>query len=199
MRIIFTLHEIKSIVIATAVLSVAFAIASSGLEKLSTFPTAFLFSLISVGIGFIAHELLGHKLLAQKFDYYAEFVLWPAGLVIALAFSFLGFVFAAPGAVMIGGRPDLWGEVKPITRKKYGLISLGGPVVNIVLALLFITLNFFSPFVLWSTAAMINVWLALFNMLPFPPLDGSKVFAWDKKIFVTVFAVIIALFVFVGF
>lgn len=208
MRIIFTTREIRSIVIATAVLSVAFAIAKIfnvygfgsllSINVLSFLPEAFMFSLVSVGIGFIAHELIGHKLLAQRFDYYAEFVLWPVGLVIALAFSFMGFVFAAPGAVMIGSRPDLWGEVKPISRKKYGIISLGGPVVNIALALLFIALNFFNPFELWATAAMINVWLALFNMLPIPPLDGSKVFAWDRRVFVVLFAAIIALFIFVG-
>ncbi|TET00912.1 MAG: site-2 protease family protein, partial [Hadesarchaea archaeon] len=27
--------------------------------------------------------------------------------------------------------------------------------------------------------ALINLWLAFFNLLPFPPLDGEKVFLWS--------------------
>jgi len=207
MRITFTGKEIKEIVIATAVLSVAFGIAfSGGLAGLSastglaSLSVSILFSFIAVGIGFIAHELIGHKFIAQRFNFHAEFRMWPFGLAIAIIFSFGGFVFAAPGAVVIQQRYDLWGRASAITKKSMGLIAIAGPAVNIVLAFVFFLLSVIVPvgiggIELFALATRINIWLAIFNMLPIPPLDGSKVFAWDKKIWIGFFALCIALFV----
>jgi Zn-dependent protease len=47
---------------------------------------------------------------------------------------------------------------------------------------------------LFGLAVFVNLWLAIFNMLPIPPLDGSKVFSWDKRIWTILFAVLIGLF-----
>jgi len=33
---------------------------------------------------------------------------------------------------------------------------------------------------------MVNLWLAAFNMLPFPPLDGGKVLSWNPIIWALV-------------
>lgn len=69
-------------------------------------------------------------------------------------------------------------------------VGLAGPAANILLALLFgvlLRVSFsgylifagFLPPVFWELVAFIiyiNISLALFNLLPFPPLDGSKIF-----------------------
>jgi len=60
------------------------------------------------------------------------------------------------------------------------LISLAGPASNLILAALlsliirFITLNDLSGFLIY-TIIQLNVLLAVFNLIPIPPLDGSKV------------------------
>jgi len=200
MKIVFTAKEIKEILIAAAVLSVAFSLAFSngiigGIQHLASLPMLIIFSFIAVGIGFLAHELIGHKIIAQRFGMYAEFRMWPLGLVIALVSSLAGFVFAAPGAVYVGSRMDLWGNVQPVSRKKMGLVSIAGPIINIALALAFLGLYAAYPSDLFVLAVFVNTWLALFNMLPIPPLDGSKVFAWDKKIWAAMFAVCVIMFV----
>ena len=42
---------------------------------------------------------------------------------------------------------------------------------------------------IFVSAAMINFFLALFNLLPIPPLDGSKVFTWNIPIWVVTIAI----------
>ena len=63
------------------------------------------------------------------------------------------------------------------------LVGVAGPGSNLVIALVlgFVVrflgylpyLNTIAPFL--SFIVMINIWLALFNLLPLPPLDGSKI------------------------
>lgn len=70
-------------------------------------------------------------------------------------------------------------------RKKMAYVALAGPASNIAMATLtaFLYLHlskYFGPFgffasTFFSYLIMINVFLASFNMLPVPPLDGSKI------------------------
>lgn len=134
----------------------------------------------TVGLGFIFHEL-GHKSVAQRFGCVAEYRLWMLGLFFALAFAiFTPFVFAAPGAVYI--------HKEYLTIRENGLISLSGPMVNVLLGLVFLWVFLSTGFTflgLWGFR--VNFFLALFNMIPFPPLDGSKVVEWNPFIWGAVF------------
>ena len=178
------LQELKDLIISAVVLALVFAIYRTGIGNLFSFAivVAFIFSLLTLSLAFILHEM-GHRFTAQKYGCYAEYKMWPKGLLLALVLSpFL--IFAAPGAVMIHPRADLWGRAVSMTRKKMGIISLAGPAMNILLAGVFILLNFLFPSEIFSLGIFINLWLAFFNMIPFPPLDGSKIFAWDKRIWI---------------
>ena len=64
------------------------------------------------------------------------------------------------------------------------LVSLAGPVTNFVLAIAFavpIRFGLISAtdpgFAILLQAAVLNLVLGIFNLIPIPPLDGSKVFA----------------------
>ena len=93
----FTTSEIRDLIIAFVVISLSFAIVNGGRDP-SAVLTILPIVMVGVGAGFILHEL-GHKFVSMKYGYWAEFKLWPQGLIFALISSFLGFVFAAPGAV----------------------------------------------------------------------------------------------------
>ena len=144
---------------------------------LTRFAVYFAIALIGVGTGFVFHEL-AHKGIAQKFGYQAEFRLWRLGLIVAIAtavLSFGRFLFFAPGAVYTRS----YRQSRP---RDEGLISAAGPLANLIIAALFYMLNF-SPGILGiigSFGFQINLWLAAFNLIPFPPLDGVKVFRWNK-------------------
>ena len=58
--------------------------------------------------------------------------------------------------------------------------------MNYVLGLLFLGLSFLIPSLGWvfMIGFSINMWLGLFNLIPFGPLDGLKVFHWNKIVWV---------------
>lgn len=154
-------------------------------------------SLLTVGIGFIFHEM-AHKFVAIRFGYWAEFVKDNTMLLVAVIMAALaGFVFAAPGATVIYSR-----DGRPLTKREDGIISAAGPVVNLLLCIVFAALFFLAGgktglaggnllAMLGIAGVQINAMIAAFNLLPVSVLDGRKVFAWNIPVF---FVLIIAAF-----
>ncbi len=168
--------EIRDLVKAWFAISLAFAIAFMGLSFDYRFLIALVVSGFTVGVGFLLHEL-AHKYYAQKYHCWAEFRANNFMLLLALIFSFFGFVFAAPGGVFIKGN---------VNDKRNGIISLAGPMTNIILGFIFMAVMFVTidPIrKIFFYGMYINYWLALFNMIPFFPFDGAKVFKWNKAIY----------------
>jgi len=177
MKIHFSKEELRDLVKSWGVITVAFAIVLSGNNLLAN-PSFLIISAVAVGFGFLLHEL-GHKFVAQHYGCFAEFRSFDFMLVLAFFMSFFGFVFAAPGAVMIRGH---------VTNERNGKISVAGPLVNIVMAVGFLFLMMFSAGFMLEIAKygfIINSFLALFNLIPFGNFDGSKVYRWNKGVWWT--------------
>jgi Zn-dependent protease len=156
----------------------------------SSFWILFVVSLLTAGIGFLFHEL-AHKIAAQKFGCAAEFRAFDNMLFLALGLAVvIGFTFIAPGAVMISGL---------ITRRENGIISVAGPLTNYVLGLIFLGLALLFPALnfIFLIGFNVNLWLGLFNMIPFLNFDGAKIFYWNKWVWggMVVFGVAFLFFV----
>lgn len=105
-----------------------------------------------------------------------------------------------PLLLILSGSPVIFGAAKPVPidpfnlkegRKDIALVALSGPLTNLIIAILGSFLiklfpffsNLLPPFLssilylLLSNVVALNLLLAIFNLLPIPPLDGSKVFA----------------------
>ena len=114
----FSLLEIQHILIAWAVLSLAFG----AVLYRPLFSIGFAYvvgaSAIVLGLGFIFHELM-HKFAAQKYGYDAEFKIWPMWLLIALIMAFfIGIVFASPGATYFKPDPrEYYMDPKGLTKR----------------------------------------------------------------------------------
>lgn len=186
----FSEEETKHIAIAVGVLTLAFTVIFSGGIKhiLSSDPleitVILLISFIAVITAFLFHEL-GHKFVAQRYGLWAEFRSWNLGLLFALFGSFMGFLFAAPGAVYIRGY---------VTKEQNGKISAAGPAMNIIVLGAAMVIFVFSSGVVSVVAfyiAYINTFIGGFNMIPFPPLDGSKIVKWSIPTYVSMLAVFV--------
>ncbi len=188
-------RELRDLTLSALVLALAFGIALSGginaLREPLRLALVSLMALVGVSSGFVLHEL-GHRYVARRLGSFAEYVMWPKGLLMALGFSLFGFVFAAPGAVTIhrGEGPGS----RALTKETTGIISIAGPAFNIVLASVFLFLNAAYPALVFSLAAIVNSWLAIFNLIPFGPLDGAKIFSWNKLAWSGALGAAIALF-----
>jgi len=188
------IREFRDLSISAIVL--AFIFSFQGYGNLSNILWMLPVGLLTVSISFLAHEM-AHRYYAKKYGCHAEYQIWWYGIVLALVFSLAsnGMVkFAALGAVMIFPAIDMWGNMKILTRKEYGTISLAGPVMNLGLAGIFALLGFFiHPLLFMGT--MINIWLAIFNLIPIWILDGAKIFHWDKRVWIAVFAASVVVFI----
>ncbi|MDP3954248.1 MAG: site-2 protease family protein [bacterium] len=102
-------------------------------------------------------------------------------VIIPLLLLFGPYLFAGKLGAFIG-----WAKPVPynpllLSDKKYGSAKVGfaGPAANFIIAIMFGILIRFIPvagpfYIAISWVVYINIFLALFNLIPIPPLDGSK-------------------------
>src|SRR3972149_8355505 len=99
-----------------------------------------------------------------------------------------------PLLLILGGSPVVFGAAKPVPvdpfnlrepRKDMALVSFAGPLTNFLIATITAFIfKFVGPFItdplllaIIYTIVQLNLLLGIFNLLPIPPLDGSKIFA----------------------
>lgn len=151
-------------------------------------PEIFFATIIAFVIAVTIHEFM-HAWSALYLGDSTAYSLGRVTLNPVMHFDPLGFVlmiFLAMGLGVIA-----WGKPVPVNpnRMRYGkvgfaLTALAGPASNLILAAAVVFPLRFSdvelvgfPGLLVSQLVFINLLLAAFNMIPIPPLDGSKILA----------------------
>lgn len=159
------------------------AAVSGSLNPSLTGLLAFVFAL-----AFILHELC-HKITARHYGLWAEFRLSLLGVIVTLISAFIPAVkIVSPGAVLVSGEAN---------RRIIGKIALSGPIINMLLAILFLMLQystedgFLGTIYIWGF--IVNAYITFFNLIPFSTLDGTKIFWWNKYIWMMAFTTSIIL------
>lgn len=97
-----------------------------------------------------------------------------------------------PGLLVLSGSPILFGAAKPVpynpynfTNQRWGeaIVAAAGPAANIMIAIIFAIIirsaevfQLSQSFIELSIMIIVlNIFLAFFNLVPIPPLDGSKI------------------------
>tara|TARA_Y100000310_G_scaffold214909_1_gene215892 strand:+ start:284 stop:850 length:567 start_codon:yes stop_codon:yes gene_type:complete len=134
------------------------------------------FSILVTAPAVVLHEL-AHKFVAMYYGYTATFNIWGFGLGLGMFLKLIGspLIIIAPGFVQIS-------ELAFANDFAYRLIAFSGPAVNLILwlsSMFMLKLN--KRYTTKQTAALkltkyLNGLLFFFNMLPFGPFDGKKVF-----------------------
>ena len=99
-----------------------------------------------------------------------------------------------PLILILGSSPVIFGAAKPVPvdpfnfrepRKDMAIVSLVGPLTNFLIAIITaVVFKLISPFIndqfiiqIIYTIVSLNLLLGIFNLIPIPPLDGSKIAA----------------------
>lgn len=178
----FSLTEIKHLTIsALLVMGVGLSVFRVGYWY--TDPVMLVILALVFASVFLLHEI-AHKFVAQHYGLWAEFRLFLIGALLTLFSVVSPIKFVAPGAVMIAGSAS---------KDVVGKTSVAGPLTNITLSLISLTVAFLLPlhsvqYEVAMLSAAFNSWIALFNLIPVAMLDGLKVFKWNKIIWGMTFA-----------
>jgi Zn-dependent protease len=176
--------EIFEYILAIFVLTFIFSF--EGSKFVSTNMTRSFFAVVTA---FLLHEI-AHKYVASKLGYYARFHFYFPSAILAFLLVFTGVKVAAIGYITLYPykfKSWMYRRLK-ISLEEVGKIALVGPAVNIFLA-------YVSFFLGFSFFKDVNKWFALFNLLPIPPLDGSKVLHWKLGGWAFFFALTIILMI----
>ena len=143
------------------------------------------FFLLAVIVHEYAHGLVAYKLGDPTAKHMGRLTLNPLAHI-----DLIGTIIL-PLLLLMVRAPFIFGWAKPVPinflslknpKRDMILVSIAGPFSNIALALMLsiiIRTNIFGVnslgYLFLATAILINLVLAVFNIIPIPPLDGSKI------------------------
>jgi len=140
--------------------------------------------IVAMSVHEFAHGLVAYKLGDSTAKYSGRLTLnplahidlfWTLLLPLFLFISTNGaFVFGAAKPVPI----NYWALKNP--KRDIIWIGASGPLMNFIFAVFLSLLIKFTPLAVWikvifANLALINVVLGVFNLIPVPPLDGSRI------------------------
>ena len=203
----FTSVEITGFVLLVVVASFVYSFDKWGVESFDFFfgLENWLWSLVLFGFIIFIHHA-AQRVCALQYGFRAEHSVWWYGLMGSVLLSVLsnGWIkWYAFSGVMIQLLP-----VQRLGRFRYGPnvqsfanVAAMGPVANVCAAAVVKTISWLVPLPGWFVDEWFtqNLIFAAWNMLPIPPLDGSRMLYASRLFYVFVFGALFGYVLLVGF
>ena len=201
----FTHQELQHITIASILVILVFlSIVFNPFSQYSLQINPIIIILSALGglIIFLSHEF-GHKYLARRYGFFAEFRLIQEGAIITAISIFLPFFkVILPGTVSVSS----WSS----DIEQTGRIAIIGPLINLLTSgLLLILSGLLYNYPVFNTGttcgqffiflSLLAINIAAFNLIPFGPLDGLKVLTWNRDVYYVTFGITVIAWLIITF
>ena len=208
-KIQFSKTEIINLVLAAIVIGFLFSFKSFSINYITSVINWIKYSIF--GLVALVIYILAQKLTAKRFNAQVEYRIWnikrfwftnelsfevPLGLILALLLIFLtngAFIFLAISSFAVVRKhvAHKIGRIFPrVTEIELAKIAVVGPLTSIILVLLLTSLKLVN--VDFGVFISMNLFLALYNMIPVSQLDGLKVYIGSRTLFVLTAVFLIA-------
>lgn len=210
----FTKPEINHLIISIIIIGSLIALIKYT-KDLSTNLILMMQGMLLIAIA-ILPNILAKKIVAKKYETEVEYRIWsitekkqatsnyikkifmtiPIGLLLPILIVIVSqgkLLFLAFGMFIISKHKTHIGKQRPyLTEFESAKIAFIGPITNLLIALIF---KLISPFYLIQQAIDINLYMAIYHLLPLPNLDGLKIFMAGRTfyIFTITFTIIFAI------
>lgn len=196
----FSRQEVYGLIVALLITGFVFSFNDWGEETFSMAVGLFHLAAASlVAVLSFFFRISCQKIYALSQGYQAEFKVWWTGLIIMVVLIFVT-VGKLP-IVLIGGAVASFMVRQRLGEYRYGhshfqesIISLWGILGNLIAAILFaVGLYFFPQNYFFNQGLILNLIMGFTSLLPFPQLDGLKIFFGSRVIYlIGIFTVILA-------
>jgi len=181
--------ELIVVEVAVVMLAVAFLLADRADLTLQMVLIYILVGAISV----LLHDF-AHRYFATRYGHDTDIRFWGLGTVIMFLTAWLyGNAFAQSYRNLVNR-----GENEEEETRRLGIEMVAGPVVSIVLMLVFLFMVQFGG--IWTVAGglgfTINLISAVYSLIPISTMDGSAVWKWNRAIYLILFIPLIAFYFF---
>lgn len=193
----FSPSELRGFIISILVLSFIISFREWGKDRFSLtsglfnwFNAALIVTLVLIVYNFV------QRIAGLSMGYNAEYKMWLTGLLIGLVFAFVsrGRIWVLlPGGILIhhlaGHR---LGHFRyGLNYFQHGMVAVAGTVALISLAALFKIVNTFVYSSLLDKLIVFCIVFAIYDILPIPPLTGSRLFFGSRMVYAFMFSTIV--------
>lgn len=190
------LNEGLSFLLAIFSLAVAFIPRFSG-----GFIFGVLIPIITATSAIVPHEI-AHRQSARNYGCGSRFILSFKGFLITFLINLISGITGFGFLIFVSGYTGIFCRFGLMSKDVEGKTAFAGPATNLAIAIISLLVLLTVPipsallFNLLAEMFVFNSYVAFFNLIPIPPLDGQKVMKWNIGVWgVTLLVALILTFI----